>query len=132
MTTFSPFYLDYNLFLTNQKCFIIVGERLGYLTAFLNSSIFRVCFNSNFPVLGNGLELSKVFFEKIPILKINQSLDSNLTKTVKELQELSIDSQKRQRLIYEIESQLYGVYNLNQNEKKILEALDNKNKHVGQ
>ena len=68
MTKYLPFYLDNNGFMTNQKCFIISGENLNYLTSFLNSDVFKVCFKEYFPELQGGTkELSKVFFEKIPI-----------------------------------------------------------------
>ena len=64
-----PFAYDVqNHWLTNQKCYIITGPHLPYLASILNSSTFRFCFKDNFPeLLGNTYELSKVFFEKIPI-----------------------------------------------------------------
>src|SRR5690606_29094605 len=49
MTKFMPFLFDNDGFLTNQKCFIITGENVGFLTAFFNSSIFKYCFRDNFP-----------------------------------------------------------------------------------
>ncbi|MCK4792327.1 MAG: Eco57I restriction-modification methylase domain-containing protein [Desulfobacteraceae bacterium] len=71
MTKYLPFYYDeQDQFFGNQKCFIITSdnESLPYLTAMLNSSLFRCCFRDNFPeLLGNTYELSKVFFHKIPI-----------------------------------------------------------------
>lgn len=73
MTKFLPFYYDeQDHFYGNQKCFIITSETesLPYLTAVLNSSLFKYCFRDNFPeLLGNTYELSKVFFAKIPIRK---------------------------------------------------------------
>lgn len=73
MTKYLPFYYDeQDHFFGNQKCFIITSETesLPYLTAILNSSLFRCCFMDNFPNLGEDRrELSKVFFDKIPIRK---------------------------------------------------------------
>ena len=73
MTKFMPFYLDKDEgYFTNQKCYIISGAvtTLPYLTAVFNSTLFRCCFKDNFPeLLGNTYELSKVFFERIPIKK---------------------------------------------------------------
>lgn len=43
MTKFLPFLYDEEVFLTNQKCFIISGENIQYLTAFFNSSVFIFC-----------------------------------------------------------------------------------------
>lgn len=75
MTKFLPFYYDRkDGFYGNQKCFVITTEQehLGYLTAFLNSSLFKYCFRDNFPeLLGNTYELSKIFVELIPIKKPN-------------------------------------------------------------
>ncbi len=71
MTKYLPFYYDdQDQFFANQKCFIITSnnESLPYLTAVLNSALFRCCFRDNFPeLLGHTYELSKTFFDKIPI-----------------------------------------------------------------
>lgn len=73
MTKYLPFYYDgRDGFFANQKCFIVTSEAepLTYLTAFLNSSVFRCCFRDNFPeLLGNTYELSKIFVDKIRIKK---------------------------------------------------------------
>ena len=73
MTKYLPFYYDeHEHFLGNQKCFIVISnsESLQYLTAVLNSALFKCCFRDNFPeLLGNTYELSKIFFEKISIKK---------------------------------------------------------------
>ena len=72
MTKYLPFYLDTEGFVTNQKCFIMTGENLKYLTSFLNSHFFKACFKDYFPELQGGTrELSKIFFERIPIPKTN-------------------------------------------------------------
>ena len=73
MTKYLPFYYDgQDHFFINDKAFIITSEEesLLYLTAVLNSSLFRCCFRDNFPeLLGNTYEIRKVFIEKIPIRK---------------------------------------------------------------
>lgn len=68
MTKNMPFFYDDSGYYTNQKCYIVTGKNLKYLTAVFNSHLFDFCFRSNFPeLLGGVVELSKVFFEKIPI-----------------------------------------------------------------
>ncbi|MGV0938914.1 TaqI-like C-terminal specificity domain-containing protein, partial [Empedobacter falsenii] len=63
MTKFLPFVYDLDGVYVNQKCFIITGENIAYLTAFFNSKIFKCCFKDNFPELQGGTrELSKIFF----------------------------------------------------------------------
>ena len=71
MTNSLPFAYDRTEhWLTNQKCFIISGKSLGYLTAIFNSPLYRFCFKDVYPeLMGNTYELSKVFFEKVPIKK---------------------------------------------------------------
>lgn len=52
------------------------GQNMVYLTAFLNSSMFKYCFRDSFPELQWGTrELSKIFFYKIPIKQV--SLEPN-------------------------------------------------------
>ncbi len=68
MTKYLPFYLDTEGFMVNQKCFIMTGEKLNYLISFLNSNVFKICFKDYFPELQGGTkELSKIFFERIPV-----------------------------------------------------------------
>ena len=73
MTKYLPFYHDQNdHFFINDKAFIMTSDKepLLYLTAVLNSSLFRCCFRDNFPeLLGNTYEVRKVFVDKIPIRK---------------------------------------------------------------
>lgn len=62
--------LDRNQFYTNQKCFIVVGKNLAYLTAFLNSKAMFWYFKQIGATLGSsGYEMSKIFIEKLPIPK---------------------------------------------------------------
>ena len=68
MTKYMPFFYDELGMYTNQKCFILTGQHLHYLIAFLNSSIFKICYRESFPELQGGTrELSKIFFENILI-----------------------------------------------------------------
>jgi hypothetical protein len=74
MTKYLPFAYDETGYFTNQKCFIITGEQLKYLTVVFNSKLFKFCFRQNFPeLLGETFELSKVFFDKIPIKEPSQA-----------------------------------------------------------
>ena len=73
MTKYLPFYLDTTEhFFINDKAFILTSESesLAYLTAALNSTVFRCCFKDDFPNLGEDRrELRKIFMDKIPIKK---------------------------------------------------------------
>lgn len=73
MTKYLPFYYDEKMhFFTNDKGFIVTstGDSLAYLTAVLNSALFRCCFKDNFPeLMGNTYEVRKIFVDQIPIKK---------------------------------------------------------------
>ena len=75
MTKYLPFYLDTaKHFFINDKAFILTteDESLPYLTAMLNSTLFRCCFMDNFPNLGEDRrELRKIFMDKVPLKKPN-------------------------------------------------------------
>ena len=113
MTKFFPFYLDENGFYTNQKCFIITGERLWFLTAFLNSSLFRFCFKENFPGLQGGTrELSEVYFSKIPVIQVNEETNERFEKLIRQIQDKKrngIPSKKEEEDINLLICQMYNL-----------------------
>ena len=110
MTKYMPFVFDDCGFLTNQKCFIITGEHIAFLTAFLNSSIFKFCFRDSFPELQGGTrELSKIFFDSIPVLRIHASQDCIFEQAVHDIQD-SFTLEKAQH----IDALIYQVYGLDE------------------
>lgn len=68
-----PFYFDDSEnFYFNNTLWMLSGEasQLPYLSALLNSSIFRCCFRDNFPEYsGNAYRLFAIFMVKIPLKK---------------------------------------------------------------
>ena len=75
MTKYRPFVFDNKKYFTNQKCFLITSKthNLKYLTSILNSWVFDYAFKDRFPeLLGGTRELSKIFFELLPIPKISE------------------------------------------------------------
>ena len=114
MTKYMPFVYDEKSLLTNQKCFIITGENVAYLTAFLNSSLFKFCFRDCFPeLLGGTRELSKIFFDKIPVKKVTSEKEAIFSSLVNELQK-SYDEQKAK----EIDNLIFDIYTIDENERK--------------
>jgi len=114
MTKYMPFVYDEKSLLTNQKCFIITGENVAYLTAFLNSSLFKFCFRDCFPeLLGGTRELSKIFFDKIPVKKVTSEKEAKFSSLVNELQK-SYDEQKAK----EIDNLIFDIYTIDENERK--------------
>ena len=116
MTKYMPFVYDNMSYITNQKCFIITGIFVAYLTAFFNSSLFKYCFRDSFPELQGGTrELSKIFFEKIPVFKISDSQDVLFQEAVEDIQD-KYTKQKAQR----IDSMLFDLYKLTPDERKAI------------
>ena len=115
MTKYLPFVFDPDGFATNQKCFIITGHHIAYLTAFFNSSLFKYCFRDAFPELQGGTrELSKIFFDKIPVKdvsdEINEVFESLITAMQRNGSNLTLEK--------EIDKKIFDIYNLSIAEQK--------------
>ncbi len=125
MTKFLPFVYDESKFITNQKCFIITTEdnSLKYLTAFLNSKIFKFCFKDNFPeLLGNTFELSKVFFEQIPVKQLSETGQQPFITLVDQIIAAKQQNQDTKTLEKAIDQMVYKLYELTDEEIKIVEG----------
>lgn len=116
MTKYMPFVYDDKEYVTNQKCFIITGKHIAYLTAFFNSSLFKYCFRDSFPELQGGTrELSKIFFDKIPVLEISLSQEEVFREAIEDIQnEYTLLKALR------IDEMLFDMYNLTPEEKRLI------------
>jgi hypothetical protein len=119
ITKFINFYLDEEEhYFVNNKCFILSGENIEFLTAFLNSSIFKFCFIENFPeLLGGTRELRKVFFEKIPVKKVTASQNILFKEKVTQIQNLKKNNQKTLQEEIEIDNMIFDLYDLTAEER---------------
>ena len=116
MTKYLPFMYDEEGYMTNQKCFIIIGRDIAFLTAFLNSSIFKYCFRESFPKLGDtGRELSKIFFDKIPVMKVSESVNDKFKEAVNDIQQ-AYSKEKAMA----IDTMIFDLYGLSQAERDII------------
>lgn len=116
MTKFMPFYYDERGFYQNDKSFMITGTHVSYLAAFLNSSLFKFCFRDNFPeLLGGTRELRKIFFDKIPVLQVSDSINETFRHIVNKLQASYTKEQARN-----IDNMLFDLYNLTADERKVI------------
>ena len=121
-----PFvYDEKNHYYSNNKTFIITGESLLFLTAFFNSRIFRFCFLSNFPNLGEDRrEMRKVFFEHISVKYLNQSQQLPFLNLVNRIIAAKNDSKivDSTSLEAEIDKLFYELYELNETEVELVKA----------
>ena len=116
MTKYIPFYYDTLGFYQNDKSFMITGQHIAYLTAFLNSSIFKFCFLNNFPELQGGTrELRKVFFDKIPVKQISDDLNEYFAILVSEMQKSPSVTKAK-----EIDNLIFDVYALSKEERNVI------------
>ena len=116
MTKYLPFVWDSNNFVTNQKCFIITGKNTAFLTAFFNSSLFKFCFRDSFPELQGGTrELSKIFFDKIPVIQVNEHIEQRFKTVVDDIQQ----TYSKQRAI-DIDTLIFDLYNLSMEERQLI------------
>jgi hypothetical protein len=121
ITKFINFYFDDNRFIVNNKCFIITGKHIGYLIAFLNSSLFKFCFLDNFPeLLGGTRELRKIFIEKIPILQVSNVTNFEFEKLVQNVQEGKKHQLVTKDIEIEIDNKIFDLYNITNEEKNAI------------
>ena len=120
MTKFRPFVFDTSGLVTNQKCFIITGKRLAFLTAFLNSSLFKFCFADKFPELqGKTRELSKIFMDEIPVMKVNDDEEARFLMIVEATQK-NLSKEK----LLEIDNAIFNLYQLTEEERDYIGFID--------
>ena len=87
---------------------------MAYLTAFLNSSLFKYCFRDSFPELQGGTrELSKIFFDKIPVKKVSSEQNEMFREIINTVQSGYTEEQT-----VAIDNMLFDLYNLTVNERQ--------------
>ncbi len=125
------FYLDTKLnFYAEATSFILTGENLKYLIAFLNNDFVAFIFKTFYAGgnLGeNGFRYKKAFLEKLPIPKINsknKKLANELINLVDEILKAKEQDKNAntQELENKINSIVYKLYNLTEEEIKIIEG----------
>ncbi|EAL2830497.1 class I SAM-dependent DNA methyltransferase [Campylobacter lari] len=124
------FYLDTKLnFYAEATSFILTGENLKYLIAFLNNDFVAFIFKTFYAGgnLGkNGFRYKKAFLERLPIPKINsknEKLANELISLVDEILNLKEQDKNANTKAQEdkINSIVYKLYNLTEEEIKIIE-----------
>ncbi len=128
------FYLDngeYGLgyFYAEATSFILTGEHLRYLLGMLHSKLITFAFKTFYAGGGlgeSGYRYKKAFIERLPIPKItpqNQELAHKITDGAKQILALKEKDPKAntQQLEKEIDVLVYQLYNLTDEEIKIIE-----------
>ncbi|MFP6207856.1 class I SAM-dependent DNA methyltransferase [Helicobacter pylori] len=128
------FYLDngecgLGYFYAEATSFILTGEHLHYLLGMLHSKLITFAFKTFYAGGGlgeSGYRYKKAFIERLPIPKItekNQELADKITDSAKQILALKEKDPKAntQRLEKEIDALVYQLYNLTDEEIKIIE-----------
>ncbi|GAA7773094.1 class I SAM-dependent DNA methyltransferase [Helicobacter pylori] len=128
------FYLDngeYELgyFYAEATSFILTGEHLRYLLGMLHSKLITFAFKTFYAGGGlgeSGYRYKKAFIERLPIPKItpqNQKLAHKITDCAKQILKAKEKDPKAntQKLEKEIDALVYQLYNLTDEEIKIIE-----------
>ena len=127
MTKFLPFIFDESGYFANQKCFIITGKNLRFLTGYFNSKIASQWLQRNCPELQGGTrELSTIFFENIPIPPItppNQKTAKKIEALVDQILAAKKDNPKTKttELERQIDELVYELYELTSEEIELVE-----------
>ena len=97
---------------------MIVGKHLGYLTAFFNSVLFKYCFTDAFPIVqGNGRELRKSAFQRIPVKDVTDEEDAEYERIVMEIQQMKREGRPTEEKEHELDLMIlahYGITDLEQ------------------
>ncbi|BAW60175.1 class I SAM-dependent DNA methyltransferase [Helicobacter pylori] len=128
------FYLDngeceLGYFYAEATSFILTGEHLRYLLGMLHSKLITFAFKTFYAGGGlgeSGYRYKKAFIERLPIPKItpeNQKLARKITDGAKAILEAKEKDPKAntQQLEKEIDALVYELYNLTDEEIKIIE-----------
>lgn len=128
------FYLDngeceLGVFYAEATSFILTGEHLRYLLGMLHSKLITFAFKTFYAGGGlgeSGYRYKKAFIERLPIPKItekNQELADKITDCAERILKLKEKDPKAntQRLEKEIDALVYQLYNLTDEEIKIIE-----------
>ncbi|WP_187859668.1 class I SAM-dependent DNA methyltransferase [Helicobacter pylori] len=126
------FYLDngeckLGYFYAEATSFILTGEHLRYLLGMLHSKLITFAFKTFYAGGGlgeSGYRYKKAFIERLPIPQItekNQELADKITDRVKQILALKEKDANTQKLEKEIDALVYQLYNLTDEEIKIIE-----------
>lgn len=86
------------------------------MAAFLNSSLFKFCFIDNFPELQGGTrELRKIFFDKIPVLQVNEQVEQRFRIALNRIQQ-----EYTMQQAIEIDNLIFDLYDLSEEERQLI------------
>lgn len=120
ISKYMPFYYDEDRFLVTNTGYMLTGTHISYLTAFLNSSLFKFCFRESFAVLfGGARRMLKMYFDKIPVLEVDDATDAEFRELVLDIQKEYSDEKAKA-----IDQKIFDLYGLTQEERDMIGYID--------
>ena len=122
MATELQAFFDRKNFYCNQKCFIITGNALKYITALFNSKVVFWYFKRIGATLGSsGYEMSKIFIELLPIPKLSEEEQLPFVRLVEQILALKEQGKDTTALEAKIDLLVYKLYDLTYEEVKVID-----------
>lgn len=82
--------------------------------------MFKYCFRDSFPELQGGTrELSKIFFDKISIMRVDSAVDKQFKEIILEMQ-----SNPNRSLTISLDNMIFDLYDLTKEERDIIGLIE--------
>lgn len=117
------FFLDENDYMMNNACYILTGENLYYLLAFLNSKIIKwYSFQTNMNKTGVGdIQIGAQNLNLFPIPFPDEITKEKLISLVNEISSNKLRNNETYNCEQKIDNIIYELYKLNDEEMKFIE-----------
>lgn len=120
ITKYMPFYYDEECVFATNTCYILSGKHISYLTAFLNSSLFKFCYKEHFAVLfGGARRMLKMYVEKLRVHEVTDEQDLIFRQLIMDIQKDYSDEKAK-----EIDKHIFDLYGLTQEERDVVGYID--------
>ncbi len=119
------YYYDGHSYYIDKTCFMMTGKSLKYLSAFMNSKLYKFCFENNFSVIQGGTRVqSKIYIEQIPVKQINELQEKEFENKLDKILSLKKSNPKADTsaIEKEIDALVYELYELTEEEIAIVEG----------
>ena len=123
----SRFAVDNEGMFIVDSAFMLTGKQLKYLCAFLNSTLAYWYIRKTAPTSGMGvLQWKKAYVKSLPVVRPSQSTVNTLHNLVDEAQStILIDKIKYQHIKKRINTFIFNLYNISDEEASIIEKTTN-------
>ncbi len=118
------FYFDVENYYAEATSFIMTGESIKFLMAFLHSKLITYVFKLFYAGGGlgeTGYRYKKAFFEQLPIPQISKPAQQPFIALVNKILTAKQQAQDTRTLETQIDKMVYGLYSLTDDEIRIVE-----------